>query len=164
MNALPLAMVMTYASCVAPSPVRSGEARYVDKVRHRIQASLQESRSVGMQAVFDDLAALAHEAPIPNWNGYGAAAINARSLRQAEMFLRCFGVGASHPSLGASNEGWVTMQWGRSARWTLSLLITDDGWIHWAALFGSERRSGTVPFAGAIQSNLLALINQAANP
>jgi hypothetical protein len=149
-----LAMAMTtFASCVAASSARSETAHRVDLARLGIQCHLQESRSVGIQ-----------EAGTADWNGYGAEPLRKASLQNAEFLLRSFGLGAAHPSLGASNAGWVTMQWARSATWTLSLMITDDGLIHWAALLGSSRSSGTMPLNAAAVQELLKTINRVMKP
>lgn len=160
-----LAMAMTtFASCVAASSARSETAHRVDLARLGIQCHLQESRSVGIQEVLDDLLALAQEAGTADWNGYGAEPLRKASLQNAESLLRSFGLGAAHPCLGASNAGWVTMQWARSATWTLSLMITDDGLIHWAALLGSSRSSGTMPLNAAAVQELLKTINRVMKP
>lgn len=165
MNPIPFAMAMTsFASCVAPSPARSESGKFVDFARWTIQTRLQESRAVGIQDVLDDLCSLARDASEPDWNGYGAEPVRKSALKNAEVFLRSLGAAARYPSLGASNKGWVTMQWARSASWALNLLITDDGLIHWAMLLGSERSSGTLPFNGVVPQDIRQKIDRVLNP
>jgi len=164
MNNWPLTMAFTCATCGAPSGGLSRESVYVSTAIEGIRGRLQDSRSVGMQAAFDDLESLASEASVRGWNGYDGLPIDSGSRRHAEKFLRSLGIGFRHPSLGVSGEGWVTMQWARSASWTLSLLFSSDGWIHWAMLFGTERRSGTSAFLGAVPRDLQTLIDRASNP
>jgi hypothetical protein len=163
MNKWPMTALATCSTMVGSAHGESRESDLVARLLKELHCTLQDSRSIGVQALVDDLAALAEECSEPGWDGYEARPIDARSIANAEQFIDALGFGVRHPSLGANAKGWVTMQWGRSARWTLSLAITDDGWIHWAMLFGSERSSGTTPFAGRISKDLRELINRASN-
>lgn len=157
----PVTALMTCSTFVTPVSGESREARYVADKLNSVRVPLQDSRSIGVQALMDDLHALAEECTEDGWDGYGARALSHRSYTNAELFIRCLGTDARGVSFGASARGWVTMQWGPSSRWTLSLTITDDGWIHWAALFGSGRQHGTAPFMGAIPKNIADLIGRA---
>jgi len=153
--------MMTCTTLVTPASGQSHESAYVDRELSSLRASLNDSRSIGVQALLDDLNLLAVDCGEEDWNGYGAKALSPRSLAYAEMFIRGLGMNSRDVSLGATAKGWVTFQWGLRPKWTLSIVITDDGWIHWAALFGSVREHGTRPFLGAIPKNIAELIQRA---
>lgn len=151
-------------TCSTLVPLARGESHAGQYVANRLDAlrnPLRHSRSIGVQALLDDLSALAEECGHDDWNGYGAMAVKAEALANAGAFIRCLGIGMRDASLGASGSGCVTMQWGSSPRWTLALTITDDGWIHWAALFGAASECGTTPFMGTIPPRIVDLIKHA---
>jgi hypothetical protein len=157
-------MVFSCATCACPTGGQSHESVFVKRGLSNLRATLKETRSIGAQAVLDDLYQLAVDCAEPDWNGYGASPLNARSFRDAEALIHALPMDSAGASLGATSKGWVTLQWGRTQRWTLSLIITDDGWIHWASLFGTSRDHGTVPFQGFIPRDLVDRIQRASKP
>lgn len=153
--------LMTCTTLVMPAEGHSHESAYIAKQLHCLRSPLKDSRAIGVQALLDDLYLLADDCREEDWNGFGASPLSLRSLGNAEKFIRCLGMDSRDASLGANAKGWVTLQWGPSAKWTLSIVITNDGWLHWAALFGSVREHGTTPFMGAIPKNIAKLIQRA---
>ena len=139
------ATMMACSAMVAPGQGVSHEWSYVSRTLGELRESLQDTRSIGVQAVLDDLDALTVECGQSGWDGYDAQPLHRGAVANADRLIRSLGLSGPHPSLGANQNGWITMQWGRSARWTLSIAITEDGWIHWAMLMGSEAR---LPRAG----------------
>ena len=160
-TAWPVGALMTCTTLLTPVGGQSHESDYVAKRLSSLRAPLTDSRAIGVQSLLDDLHLLAQECRVEDWNGYGAKPLSPRSLAPAEVFIRCLGMNSRNASLGATAKGWVTLQWGPGPKWTLSIAITDDGWIHWAALFGSVREHGTTPFMGAIPRNISELIQRA---
>lgn len=154
-------MTATLACTAAPALGFSAESRYVSGRLEELRERLCESRAIGVQATLDDLDALAEECGVRDWNGQDAEPVSDASLAHCRRLIRVLGARASQASLGANSRGWVTMQWGPSAHWTLSLAMTDDGWIHWAAMFGSVREYGTAPFLGSVPKSLADLIQSA---
>jgi hypothetical protein len=146
---------------MSPVSGRSAEANYVNRGLGGLLASLKDSRSIGVQALLDDLYLLAEECGQEDWNGYGAEPVSRDALENAKAFIACLGLDSRDASLGATGEGWVTLQWGPSTKWTLSIAITDNGWLHWAALFGSVREHGTTPFTGTLPTHIAGLIHRA---
>jgi hypothetical protein len=140
---------------------QSHEARYVASKLSRVRYPLQDLRSIGVQALLDDLSSIADECAEDGWDGYAGRRVSPRSLMTADQFIRCLGSDMRSAELGVSPKGWVTVQWGHSPRWTFALSITDDGLLHWAALFGSARSQGTTPFTGTMPANIADLIRRA---
>ncbi|QYK49088.1 MAG: hypothetical protein KF838_04375 [Phycisphaeraceae bacterium] len=152
---------MTCSTLVNPASGLSDESVYVDMRLSMLREPLKDSRSIGVQALLDDLYLLADECGKANWDGHGAVPVSPDALANAEAFIRCLRMDLREASLGATSKGWVTIQWGVGPRWTLSIAVTADGWLHWAALFGSERAHGTTPFLGSIPKNLVERIQRA---
>ncbi|MFH0937823.1 MAG: hypothetical protein V1899_00835 [Planctomycetota bacterium] len=64
------------------------------------------------------------------------------------------------PSVGAEPDGHVTLEWHHSSRRTLSVSVSPDGELHYAALFGASKVYGTEPFFGNVPKSILDLISQ----
>ena len=69
-------------------------------------------------------------------------------------------MGTAIPSIGAEPDGQITMDWGRSKRRRLSVSVSADGDLHYAALLGPGKTCGTEPFFGEIPGTILNLIRQ----
>ena len=157
----PVGALMTRTTLLTPVGGQSDESDYVAKRLSSILSPLKDSRAIGVQALLDDLQQLAEDCRHEDWNGYGAKALSQQSLEDAAVFIHGLGINSRDASLGATAKGWVTLQWGPGPKWTLSIAITDDAWIHWAALLGPNREHGTTPFMGAIPKNIAELIQRA---
>ena len=94
----------------------------------------------------------------PNWDGYGAMPVSEDSHQLALKFLIALPLGMPIPSVGAEPDGQITLEWYRSARRTLSISISPQNELHFAALIGVSKRYGTEPFYGEISKHLLDLI------
>ena len=64
------------------------------------------------------------------------------------------------PSIGAEPDGQITVEWYRSPQRTLSVSISPDGELHYAALLGSAKTCGTEPFTGAVPNVVADLIHR----
>lgn len=133
-------------------------ARQTEKGRHR----LNESYSLGLAAkgVFDDLFSVARECSTANWDGYGAEAVTQETLSRANSFLEALPLGTPAPSAGAEPDGHLTLEWHHSPRRTLSVSVSPDGDLHYAALLGRRKAFGTEPFFGEVPTPILDLIWQ----
>jgi hypothetical protein len=143
-----------------PGPAASGEAEYIlDKVEENWR-SFQGTRTFGSADLFNDLAELAEECGEPDWDGYGALPVAPDTVVEAERFLRSIPAGAPPPTIGAEPDGHVTFEWHASPKRTLSVSISPEGELHYAALIGSSRHFGTVPFLGDCPDTIVNLVEQ----
>ena len=65
------------------------------------------------------------------------------------------------PSVGAEPDGQITFEWYQSQRRILSVSVSQEGDLHYAALLGYSRRYGTEPFFGEIPADILKLVHRA---
>lgn len=140
----------------------SGVAEYVVKQIAEGWAQLRKSNSfgAGVEAAIEELRGLAEECSSIGWDGYEAAAVEQETIRQAERFLDALPLGMVAPSVGAEPDGHITFEWYQSSRRILSVSVSPEGDLHYAALFGYRKSYGTEPFFGEISSDILNLVRR----
>jgi hypothetical protein len=111
-------------------------------------------------AARDELATVWEECRNPNWDGFKALPISQDALHGAYTFLESLPLGFPPPSIGAEPDGEVTLEWHRSERRTLSISVSPDGELHYAALLGPNRVYGTEVFFGEVPRSIEDLIRR----
>jgi hypothetical protein len=94
------------------------------------------------QDVFEELLKTFEECRQPNWDGYGAQAVREETYHLAHQFLKALPLSTPVPSIGAEPDGHITVEWYRSPERTLSVSISPDGDLHFAALLKSDKTCG----------------------
>jgi hypothetical protein len=112
------------------------------------------------KGVFDELFQTFEECREPNWDGYGAQPVSQDTYHLAYEFLEALPLGTPAPSPGAEPDGHLTMEWYRSPHRILSVSISPDGELHFAALVGSAKIYGTEPFIGEVPKIISDLIQR----
>jgi hypothetical protein len=139
----------------------SEAARYVENETQEQRRRLQESNAFGIESTLrEELGEIWEQCRDPNWDGFGSLAVNNDTLRNTYVFLESLPLGTPGPSVGAEPDGSFTLEWHRSPRRTLSVSVSPDGDLHFAAIFGPSRVYGTEAFFGEIPDNILALIRR----
>ena len=113
--------------------------------------------------VFEELLKTFEECRQPNWDGYGAQSVREETYDLAHQFLAALPLSTPLPSIGAEPDGQITVEWYRSPQRTLSVSISPDGDLHYAALLGAERICGTETFRARmpqVLSDLIARIEE----
>lgn len=154
---------------IALSPVStraaSDTAQYVavqsDKERRRMRAT--NSLGLGIMGDFTELYSTFKECSIENWDGHGAAPLTSETFDYAYHFLNALPLGITAPQVGAEPDGHITMEWYKTPRRLLSVSISPEGELHYAALMGRKKRYGTEPFWGDVPEVITELINQVAD-
>jgi hypothetical protein len=140
----------------------SDTARFIAKQAEQGRRRFQSSYALGLAAkgAFEDLYTVAEHCSSPNWDGYGAAPVNQETFRQAYLLLEALPLGIPLPSAGAEPDGHLTLEWHRLPRRTLSVSISPEGELHYAALLGASRAYGTEPFFGEAPEIIVDLIRK----
>ena len=115
------------------------------------------------QDVFEELLKTFEECRQPNWDGYGARPVLDTTYQLAQKILEALPPGTPAPSIGAEPDGHLTVEWHRSSQWTLSVSISPNREVHYAALLGPERICGTETFRARmpqVLSDLIARIEE----
>lgn len=140
----------------------SDTARFVAVETERGRRQLQDSYSFGLggKGVFDELYSVAARCRVGDWDGYGAAPVSVDVYALASQFLRALPLGIAAPSVGAEPDGHLTLEWYRSPRRLLSVSISPEGDLHYAALLGPNKAYGTEAFFGDVPRPILDLIHR----
>lgn len=137
-------------------------ARYVSRKVAEERRRLQATRSVGFDRldVIADLYRVRDEARIPDWDGYGARPVTIEAVGNAQRFLEALPLGTPAPFVGAEPDGHISLEWYRSPHHTLSISISPEGTLHYAALVGTSRTHGSEAFFGTVPKSIIDLIHR----
>lgn len=140
----------------------SGASEYVLKQIAQGWAQLRKSNSfgAGIATAAEELRGVADECGVIGWDGYGAAPVEQETIQQAKLFLNALPLGMAAPSVGAEPDGQITFEWYQSPRRILSVSVSPEGDLHYAALLGYRKSYGTEPFFGEIPSDILNLVRR----
>lgn len=145
-----------------PTYGASETARFVAEQAEQGRRQLQASFSFGMdgRGVLEELYSVTKGCLVGDWDGYGAAPVRAEVFTLACRFLEALPFGVQAPSVGAEPDGQLTLEWYRSPRRLLSVSISPDGDLHYAALLGPNKAYGTEAFYGEVPRPILDLIHR----
>jgi hypothetical protein len=145
---------------LSPTSGFSNEAKGVAGATREARRRLFHTNALGYERVLDDLATVWDQCRQPNWDGYQALPVTQDALRNTYVFLESLPLGFTAPSVGAEPDGDLTLEWHRSPRHTLSVSITPNGDLHFAALLGPNRIYGTEAFFGEVPERIVNLIRE----
>jgi hypothetical protein len=135
-------------------------ARYLERTSQGMGQYFLKSITLGKQSAHDGLAMVWNECQVPNWDGYEALAIQPATFNNAYLFIEVLPLGYPLPSVGVEADGHLTLEWYRHPRWTLSISVSPEGILYFAALFGESDVRGSEPFLGIIPKSILDLIQR----
>jgi hypothetical protein len=126
-----------------------------------IRLGLQRSVAIGTESlVRGELADTFLECSQTNWDGYNALPVDRDSFLLAKRFLLSLPLGTRMPSVSAIPDGQLTLEWYSGPRRSLTISFDPSGDLHYAALIGPSRVSGTEVFADSIPPMILDLIER----
>ena len=156
--------ISTAMTCGGTNTTRgeSEAARFVAEQARKGRQQIQRSLTLGsgIKAVLIELRSVAESAAAPNWDGYGATPVSAQTYRQAYFFAESLPVGVPPPSVGVEPDGQLTFEWYRGPRRLLSVSVSSDGDLHYAALLGHNKAYGTEAFIGEFPKPILELVQR----
>lgn len=126
-------------------PPPRGFAEMIEQAARRPYDEVRRS-TLGHQKALDELWEVWDACRHPNWDGYDGLPVEQATLRQAYSLIESLPLGFPRPSIGAEPDGHLTLEWHKSPTRTLSISIDPDGYLHFAGLFGSDKRYGTITF------------------
>lgn len=139
----------------------SPAAKYVADQLSESQRLLHKSAAGGMGRVIrEELAEVWDECRVPDWDGYSAFPVSWDAYHNAKRFLLALPLGVPIPSVGAEPAGNVTLEWHHSRRRTLSISVSPNNELCYAALLGPGRVCGTEFFFGEVPKTILELIER----
>jgi hypothetical protein len=115
---------------------------------------------VERREIVEELSRVAKQCTSANWDGYGAAPITEETCSRARSFLDALPSELRDPAVGAEPDGQLTFEWYESPNRTLSVSVSPNGELHYAALLGAASAYGTEPFHTDAPRNILDLIRR----
>jgi len=160
-------MIIEMVTCAnfALSPLTthaaSETANYISSQSKEEWRRMQETNSLGLGTMgVDELYKIVEQCNTANWDGYGAAPVARETFMHAYNFMEALPLGTTAPSVGAEPDGHLTLECYRSPRRTLSVSISPEGELHYAALLGHRKIYGTEPFWGEVPDIIMNIIRQ----
>jgi hypothetical protein len=140
----------------------SEQAKYVLSESEKGINKLKSLNVFGIfsQKAFENLDLVFQECSDPDWDGYSAEAVSKDCFEYAVEFIKALPLGSETPSIGAEADGQLTMEWYRAPSRTLSISISPQGELYYAALLGGRKAFGSEPFYGEVPEAIIRLINQ----
>jgi hypothetical protein len=138
---------------------RRGYAEVMDKAARGTRQAFR-GLVLGHQAVFDELGQVWEECRHANWDGYQALPVSQDTLRNTYCVIESLPLGFPAPTVGAEPTGALTLEWYQSPRRTLSISVTEQGDLFYAALFGPNRIHGREVFFGEVPRIILELVRR----
>ena len=132
-----------------------------DFFKHHTPAAPNRSTDVDRQRIFRALADQAESCAQRGWDGHGAEPVSLETCRFANRLVEMLPHGCPLPGVGAEPDGHVTLEWYRSPSQVLSVSVSPDGVLNYAALLGdTSRRTGSEIFHNRVPADLLHLIHE----
>jgi hypothetical protein len=121
------------------------------------RAELRNS-TLGHREALEELWEVWDECREADWDGYDALPVEQETYRAAYTLIESLPLGFPRPSIGAEPDGQLTLEWYKSPRRTLSVSVDPDGFLHYAGLYGPNKRYGTLVFFSIAPSELIQLV------
>jgi hypothetical protein len=147
-----------------PTTMSRGNSETAQYLHHTSQATVHyfdRSATLSKRTAYNELFKIWSECNTPNWDGYDAYPVQEQTFNNTYLFIRSLPLNYPLPSVGVEPDGHLTLEWYRHPRWTISISVSPEGMIYYAALFGNSDVRGSDFFAGEISRNLFDLIQRA---
>jgi len=132
-------------------------AEMIDDVARRSRSELCRS-TLGHREALEELWDVWNDCRQPNWDGFEAVAVEQETYAATYTLIDSLPLGFPRPSIGAEPDGQLTLEWHKSPRRTLSLSVDSNGYLHYAGLFGPNKRYGTLTFFSTAPDELIQLV------
>lgn len=129
-----------------------------------VTISPKERATSSKQPAYDELEEVYRQCRDGNWDAHGAEAVEAETLRNARRFIEALPPGYPLPSAGAEPDGQITLEWYRVTNWLLTVSVSREGMLYYAALLGEEDPRGTCRFEGEVPETILYWIRRVSSP
>ena len=129
----------------------------LDSIARKLQRTLRDS-TLGHPEALEELSHVWDECRQANWDGYQALPVEQATYQATYTLIESLPLGFPRPSIGAEPDGQLTLEWYKSPSRTLSVSVDPDGFLHYAGLFGANKRFGTMAFFSTVPSELVQLV------
>lgn len=138
----------------------SAPAQYVDQTTREVRARLIEPATFTRQSAYDALWDAWQPCQIADWDDESADPIEHETFRIAYRLIEALPIGCPLPTVSAEPDGHLSFEWYKHPRRLLSVSISGNGTLYWAALVGSEDSRGSCQFFDEFPSTLLRWVGR----
>ena len=143
----------------------TGYSPSAEFIRDKIRSSLLELHKPEfyfsvLKKVLPELIEVKNQTAEAGWDGYSANPIGTETFARAYTLLEVLPNHIPPPTVGAEPDGDITLEWYHSPHRTLSVSISTEGDLHYAALIGPNKAYGTEVFYGEAPIGILDLIRR----
>ncbi len=138
----------------------SESARYVDQTTREVRTRLNEPQTFSKQSAYDVLWDAWQPCREANWDGEKADAIERETFGIAYRLIEALPTGFPLPTISSEPDGHLSFEWYKNPRRLLSVSVSPNGTLYWAALAGSEDSRGSCQFFDEFPPTLLQWIGR----
>jgi len=109
-----------------------------------------------LQALKEVLEECSHD----NWDGYGAKAVDRKSLDKALQIVLSLPLEIPPPDVGVDPDGEISLEWYRNPRRIFSISVGGDGTLTYAGILGDEEVHGKDYWKGRLPQGILDKIKK----
>lgn len=137
-------MLAGYSAAVALARPRSAVSAEAESVRFNASVVVEQvHRSVALfgpkSLLLSRLSELAEECREPNWDGYGAEAVQVAALRRAEDLIAALPEDVPLPECSMEPDGCVSLDWLPGPNRTLTVSVGQSDRLPYAWVDGTDR-------------------------
>ena len=140
--------------------LRRAAAEYLRRTELELHRYEKESVTFSRQPTLDALYDEWQNSENPNDQNNGAQGIARETFRNAYRLIEALPFRFPSPTCAAEPDGHLNLEWYKSPRRLLSVSVSPDGTLYWAALVGSEDPRGSCNFIDSIPQTLLYWIGR----
>jgi hypothetical protein len=128
----------------------------------RVEVSISPAETVtsSKQAALDELDEVYEQCQNLQAELHDAEAMKPQTVQNARAFIEALPPEFPLPSVGAEPDGYVTLEWYHATNWLLSVSVSPEGALYWAALLGDEDPRGSSRFEGEVPETILYWIGR----
>lgn len=130
----------------------------IDRLTCRARRDLQNS-VLGHPECLEELWQVWKDCRESNWDGFGALPVDQDTYTTAYRLIESLPLKFPRPSVGAEPDGQLTLEWHKTESRTLSVSVDPLGYLHYAGLYGSDRRFGTLALFSDTPDQLIQLVS-----
>lgn len=150
----------TTATVETQGQIRLAGLPFAPGTRVEVSISTSDVPPGSKQAAFAELEEVYQQCRHLQGDAHDAAPVRQETRAFAHQFIAALPAEFPLPSVGAEPDGHVTLEWYRATNWLLSVSVSPEGMLYWAALLGDEDPRGSCPFEGEVPETILYWIRR----
>jgi hypothetical protein len=140
----------------------SETAQFIEERTHFVRSELERPEFYYSikKHVLPEVSEVISETSKGGWDGYDAQPLAKMVYYYAAAFLNSLPNSLRAPTVGAEPDGHLTFDWYHSPTRVLSISLSKDGLLHYAAIIGRNKAFGSEVFDGALPRRIVELVSE----